>query len=47
MASETPPITSVTPSTDSDNASPYFLNNGDNPGILLVSQVLREDNYPS
>jgi gag-polypeptide of LTR copia-type len=31
----------------SDPASPYFLHHSDNPGTILVSQLLTEDNYPA
>lgn len=30
-----------------DSSSPYFLHHGDNPSIILVSQLLDGDNYNS
>jgi hypothetical protein len=30
-----------------DSSSPYFLNSSDNPGAVLVSCLLKGDNYPT
>lgn len=46
MADKTPPIIPTT--NDSDvQANPLFLNSGDNPNLILVSQTLNAENYPS
>lgn len=41
-------ISSVTFVNISENQStPHFLDNGENPGAVLVSQVLTGENYPN
>uniref|UniRef100_A0A2N9I0N9 Retrotransposon Copia-like N-terminal domain-containing protein n=1 Tax=Fagus sylvatica TaxID=28930 RepID=A0A2N9I0N9_FAGSY len=37
----------ASPASIVDNGSPYYLNNGDNPGIRLVTKPLTGDNYHS
>ncbi|KAG2707303.1 hypothetical protein I3760_05G142600 [Carya illinoinensis] len=41
MAADPPPP----PPPSSDAASPFFLHPSDNPGVVLVTQILLSDNY--
>lgn len=40
-------MSSINRSTSNDSSNPFFLHHSDNPGLILVSQHLTGDNYPS
>lgn len=42
-----PPRTFVSSQSTMTESNPYFLSTGDNPGIVLVSQPLYGNNYPT